>query len=120
MNMSDVWENSYLNFILLFISLGIFISPILILRQTKKTYQTNKTFQEQLNYKLTNDSIHIKGETVDYVQKWTSFYKVKETKNFFMLYQGEGGVATLLNKKMFSDKELTDFRQFIQSLNLKA
>ena len=56
-------------------------------------------------------------DRVDPVQKWTHFYKMKETKGFFMFYQGEG-VATLLDKKMFSDKELTDFRQFILSLNL--
>ena len=117
MNASNVLENSYQNFIL-FIFLGIFISPIFVIWQSKKNYRTNRIFQEHLNYKLTNDSIHIKGETVDSVQKWTGFYKKKETKSFFMFYQGEG-VATLLDKKMFSDKELTDFRQFIRSLNLK-
>ena len=116
MNASNVLESSYLYLILF---LGFFISPILVLWQSKKNYRTNRIFQEQLNYKLTNDSIRIKGETVDSVQKWTGFYKKKETKSFFMFYQGEG-VATLLDKKMFSDKELTDFRQFIRSLNLKS
>ena len=118
MNASNVLENSYQNFIL-FIFLGIFISPIFVIWQSKKNYRTNRIFREHLNYKLTNDSIHIKGETVDSVQKWSGFYKKKETKSFFMFYQGEN-IATLLDKKMFSDKELTDFRQFIRSLNLKS
>ena len=117
MNASNIIESSYL--FILFIFLGFFISPILVVWQSKKNYRTNRIFQEQLNYKLTNDSIHIKGETVNSVQKWAGFYKKKETKSFFMFYQGEG-VATLLDKKMFSDKELTDFRQFIRSLNLKS
>lgn len=96
--------------------LGLFLFPTLMLIHIKKLYRTNRIFQEQLNYKLTNDSIHIKGETVDSIQKWTRFYKVKETKVFFMFYQGEG-IATLLDKKMFTDNELTHFKRFICSLN---
>ncbi|MCL2328638.1 MAG: YcxB family protein [Bacteroidetes bacterium] len=116
-NTSDIWGSN--QYFILLILLGFFISPILALWQSKKNYRTNRIFQEQLNYRLTNDSIHTKGETIDAIQKWTGFYKKKETKSFFMLYHGEG-VATLLDKKMFSDKELTDFRQFFQSLNLKS
>ena len=91
---------------------------ILVFVQIKKLYRTNRIFQEQMNYKLTNDSLHIKGETVNSSQKWTGFYKFKETKIFFMFYQGEG-IATLLDKKMFTDDELTEFKQFIRSLNIK-
>jgi len=91
---------------------------IAALQQIKKDYQTNALLLGELNYRLTNDTIHIKGETVDSVQKWTRFYKIKETKSFFMFYQGEG-IATLLDKKMFTDDELVDFRQFVGALNLK-
>jgi len=115
MNASNILDSN--QYLILFVFLGIFISPIFVLRQIKKNYRTNKIFQEQLNYKLTNDSIHIKGEMIDSVQKWNRFFKKQETKSFFMFYQAEG-IATLLDKKMFSDKELTDFRQFILSLNL--
>ena len=101
-----------------FLILGILLSPILTLVQTKKLYQTNRVFQEQLKYTLTNDSIHTKGKTFDSTQKWTGFYKIQETKSFFMLYQSER-VATLLDKKMFSDNELNEFKQFIQSLNIQ-
>ena len=110
-------SQTYLN-IIPFLILGFLLSPVLTLVQVKKMYRTNRIFQEQMNYKLTNDSIHIKGETVDSIQKWTGFYKLKETKGFFMFYQGEG-IATLLDKKMFTDNELTNFKRFICSLNLK-
>ena len=66
---------------------------------------------------LTNDSIHIKGETFDTIQKWTSFYKVKETKSFFLFYPGEG-VFILMDKKMFTENDLSNFKRFIYSLNL--
>jgi len=114
-NTGSEFGKTYLN-IIMFLFLGVLVSPILILLQVKKNYRTNRIFQEQLNYELTTDSIRMKGETVDSIQKWTGFYKVKETKSFFMLYQGEG-VATLLDKKMFTDNELANFKQFIRSLN---
>jgi len=107
------------SFIIISVFFVVLISPISILLRTKKLYQTNKMFQERMDYTLTNEFIHIKGETVDSTQKWARFYKVKETKRFFLFYQGEG-VATFLDKKMFSENELDDFRQFIRSLDLKS
>ena len=42
---------------------------------------------------------------------------MKEEKNFFLFYQGKS-VATLLDKKMFSESELFEFQNFIKSLNI--
>jgi hypothetical protein len=110
--------NTKVPYYLIFIFLGILLTiPILTLLEIKKLYQTNKIFQGELNYYLNNESIHIKGETVDSIQKWSHFYKIKETSNFFMLYHGKT-VATLLDKKMFSDSELEKFKRFIKSINI--
>jgi hypothetical protein len=108
-------ESDYLMFVLI----GIFIlSPVLTLIQTKRLYNKNIIFQERLNYSLTNDSIRIKGETVDSVQKWAHFQRIRETKRFFMLYRGKMD-ATLLDKKMFSVNDLYEFQTFTKSLKLK-
>jgi len=101
--------------LILFLLFICFILLIPILRRSKKIY---RTFHGQLNYKLTNETIQITTETTNSISKWTSFYKVKETKDFFMFYQS-AGIATLLYKKMFTDEDLTNFKQFICSLNLK-
>ena len=115
----DIINNNASTLIVLIVSIGfLLLYPIFLLRQVKKNYKTNKIFQEQLNYQLTNDSIQIRGETFDSVQKWTGFYKIKETKVFFLFYRGEGA-ATFLDKRMFTDTELTNFKQFIRSLNIK-
>jgi len=106
------------NFIFIIIGGVFLLSPILTLIQIKKLYKTNKIFQERLHYILANDSINIKGNTVDSTQKWNHFYQIRETKNFFMFYQGKM-IATLLDKKMFSEIELKDFQKFIKSLNIK-
>ena len=114
----DSATNSNVPFYSVFIILGVFlITPLLTLYQIKKLYQTNKIFQKPLDYLLNNESIHIKGETVDSIQKWSHFFKIKETSDFFMLYQGKM-IATLLDKKMFSDSELAEFKRFIKSINV--
>lgn len=113
MNQSD--SNYYI-----FIIIGAFLlSPIFTIIQIKKLYNSNKIFHERLTYRLTNDSINIKGSTLDSTQKWTNFFQIRKTKNFFMFYQGEK-VATLLDKKMFSDTELKEFEVFMKSLNVKT
>lgn len=111
-------KNTIGPYYIIFIILGVFIlSPILTIYQIKKLYQSNKIFQEQLNYYLNNESIQIKGETIDSIQKWSHFFKIKETANFFMLYHGKM-VATLIDKKMFNDRDLAEFRRFIMSINI--
>ena len=114
-NMMNQFDSNYF----IFIIIGVFLlSPLFTLLQIKRLYNTNSIFKEKLNYNLTNDSIHIKGDTVDSIQKWTHFYQIKETKMFFLFYHGKM-VATLIDKKMFSENELREFQEFIKSLKLK-
>jgi len=95
----------------------VFVTPLITLIRIKKNYKSSKIFQGPLEYHLTNETIQVKGETLDSTQKWTHFYKIKDTKDFIMLYHAEM-VATLLDKKMFSETELQEFRRFIKSLDV--
>jgi hypothetical protein len=96
----------------------VLFTPILTLSQAKKLYDSNKIFQEPLEYHITNDSIQIKGITVNSTLKWSHFFQIKETKEFFMFFHGEN-VATLVEKQMFNSENLTQFYEFINSLDLK-
>lgn len=114
-NMMNQLDSNYF----IFIIIGVFLlSPFFTLIQIKRLYNTNSIFKEELNYILTNDSIQIKGETVDSTQKWTHFYQIRETKKFFMFYHGKM-IATLIDKKMFSENDLQEFQRFAKSLKLK-
>ena len=97
-------------------SVIIFI-PFLILYRTKNTYKTSKIFNENIIYSIDNESIRMKGDTFESDVKWNHFYKIKETKNFFMLYQGKI-TANLLDKKMMAVNDVEEFRDFIKSLNV--
>jgi NADH:ubiquinone oxidoreductase subunit 6 (subunit J) len=105
-------------YMIIFFTVIFILSPVLIIVHTKKQYNTNKIIREEFNYHLTNDYLHIKGETVDSIQKWTHFYRVKETSNFFIFYQDKT-IATLLYKKMFSENDLAEFKIFIKSLRFE-
>ncbi|GEM_PF-1438507 len=112
-----VSNNPFTNYIL-YLIFGIFLmSPIFTFYRIKKLYETNKIFQENLVYSLNNESIQIHGGTVDSIQKWSHFFKIKETTDFFMLYQS-AGLATLLDKKMFNNGDLEEFRRFIESIKV--
>ena len=101
----------------LFVIILIF-RPIITFIKYNRIFKVNKLYNEHLAYSLNNESINIKGETIDKTLKWTYFFKIKESKNFFVLYQG-GTLEALLDKKMFSENELAEFRQFAKSLNVK-
>ncbi len=113
-NAQNHFDSNYFIFIILGF---VIVSPIFTLYQIKKIYKSSKIFYEHLDYFLTNESIQIKGETVESIQKWTHFFKIKETKKFFMLYHGEM-VAILLDKKMFNVSDKEEFRRFIKSLKV--
>jgi len=99
----------------------IMVIGILFLRlkHAKNTYQTNKMFHEQLSYTLDNEAVHAKGKTIESTVLWTWYYKIKETKNFFLLYHDKT-LATFLPKKAFKTGDIELFRKFVKSLNLKV
>jgi fumarate reductase subunit D len=105
------------NYFMIGFIIVVLISPLFTLIQIKRIYNTNSLFHEELEYKLTNESMQIKADTMDSTQKWSHFYQMKETKQFFMFYQGKM-VASFLDKKMFSENDLKEFKKFIQSLNI--
>ncbi|NLG38963.1 MAG: YcxB family protein [Fibrobacter sp.] len=111
-NMTNQFGSNYI----LLIFIGIFLfSPFLTLVNIKRQYDTSRILQEKFKYYLTNESIRIKSETLDSVQKWEHFDQVRETKRFFLFYHGKT-ITTILDKRMFSEKDLQEFHIFTKSL----
>jgi hypothetical protein len=110
-------ENSNASFYGIVLALFV-ISPLLVLLYIKHLYNTSSYFKSAVEYHITNNSIHMKGEAVEATIQWSYFYKKKETKFFFLFYQGKM-LATFIDKKMFSEKELEQFHRFVRSLPIK-
>jgi hypothetical protein len=103
-------------FILIFLGVAI-LSPLFTLIQIKKIYKSSKVLNEPIEYQINNDSVHLKSDTVDSIQYWNHFYKIKETKCFYLLYQGKA-VATLIEKSMLNSADNAKFKIFLKSLNI--
>lgn len=106
------------NYSILLVLIIVFIFPIIVLIQIKKAYNSTQILNESFEYTLDNESIHIKGHMIESTQSWSRFYQMRETKKFFMFYENTT-IAVLLNKDMFSDRDLIDFKDFVRSLNIK-
>ncbi|MDR0830179.1 MAG: YcxB family protein [Prevotellaceae bacterium] len=115
----------------LFIGAAAFQSPIyaivpllmllycfsIFYRARNNNSNNNKIFQEQLQIKITNDEFCINGETFNSTILWSKYVKLKETKSFFLLYQ-DNIVVNLVQKDWLSEIELTEFRNFLYSLDI--
>ena len=111
-------ENPDIPFIIIMCVFILLILPFLIIRSAKKLYTQNKIFHEKLTYHLDNEKMTIEGDTVSATHNWSRFFKIQETRTFFLLYQ-DSIVANFLDKKMFSADEIVEFRKFVHSLNIK-
>jgi hypothetical protein len=98
-----------------FILLVILMIPISNYFKIKEMYKSNKVLHEQVSYSLTQNNIIIKGETFDSTLTWSHFTAIQETKQFFLLYQNPQ-IVTLLDKKMFQEMDLIEFKKFLLSL----
>jgi hypothetical protein len=114
-NISYIYQDFIFPMILC-ISVVLFI-PLIVYYKTRQIYKSSELFHENINYSLDNNSVKMNGETFDSELKWTHFYKIKETKNFFMLYHGKT-IATLLGKNSMNNVDVVEFKLFIKSLKM--
>jgi hypothetical protein len=101
-----------------FIALGIIISflliPLLTLSQAKKFYESNKALNEKIAYTIDNEKVTIQGESFNAECNWDHFIKMKETKGFFMLFEGNT-TAMLINKAALDQEQTKNLRALLIS-----
>jgi len=85
----------------------------------KKIFYSNKMIQESISYTFTNENIETKGETFDAEFGWDSVYKVKEKKEWFLIYQTVQ-VMNMVPKKYFTKDQILKLREIIKNNNVKA
>jgi hypothetical protein len=85
----------------------------------KNVFYSNKQIQESISYTFTNESIYTKGETFDGDFTWDTVYKVKENKDWFLIYQS-AQVMNMVPKKYFAKEQILELRNIIKSNNVKA
>lgn len=85
----------------------------------KNAFHSNKKIQEEIVYTFTEEKVQTKGETFDGDFTWNTVHRVKETKDWFLVYQSKT-TMNMIPKKYFSPSEIIELRNIIEKNNVKA
>ncbi|MDF2933264.1 MAG: YcxB family protein [Chryseobacterium sp.] len=85
----------------------------------KNAFYSNKKIQEEIIYTFTDEKVQTKGETFEGDFTWNTVFKVKELKDWFLIYQSKQTMNMLQKAKM--DKEqISELRKIITENGVKA
>lgn len=85
----------------------------------KNAFFSNKKIQEEIVYTFTEEKVQTKGETFEGDFAWNTVYKIKETKDWLLIYQSKT-TMNMVPKKYFSDSQISELRNIIKKSNVKA
>ncbi|KIC63627.1 YcxB family protein [Chryseobacterium taiwanense] len=85
----------------------------------KNAFYSNKKIQEHISYTFTNEHIRNQGETFEGEFSWNSVFRVKEKKEWFLIYQSVH-VMNMVPKKYFTKDQILELRNIITSNQVKA
>ena len=96
----------------------IAILPFSIYWSGKKNFSSHGRLQEKIIYEFTDEKIKITGETFNSELDWGKTYKIKELKDWILIYENRQ-IANILPKESFGEK-IKDFRILVKSKNVNA
>lgn len=85
----------------------------------KNIFYSNKNIQEMISYTFTDEKIRTEGKTFDAYVTWDSIYKVKEKKEWLLIYQ-TAQTMNMVPKKFFTKDQISELRDLIRKNNVKA
>ena len=85
----------------------------------KNAFYSNKKIQEKIIYTFTEEKVQTKGETFDGDFSWNTIYRVKENKDWFLIYQSKT-TMNMIPKKYFTKNQIQELRSLILKNNVKA
>lgn len=85
----------------------------------KRAFHSNKKIQEEITYTFSDEKIHTKGDTFDGDFTWNTIYRVKENKDWFLIYQSKM-TMNMVPKKYFTNHQIVELRNLIKKNNVKA
>ena len=80
----------------------------------KNAFYSNMKIQEEITYTFTDEKVHTKGETFEGDFTWNTVFKVKETEDWFLIYQSKL-TMNMVPKKDFSDSQISELRSIIKN-----
>jgi len=85
----------------------------------KNTFYSNTKIQEEIIYTFTDEKVQTKGETFEGDFTWNTVFKVKELKDWFLIYQSAQTMNMIQKAKMEKD-QISELRKIIAENGVKA
>lgn len=82
-------------------------------------FHSNKKIQEIISYTFTPEKIRTEGETFDGDFSWNTVHKVRENKEWFLIYQS-AQTMNMIPKKYFTKNQVSELRNIIKNSGVKA
>lgn len=98
-----------------FVTLGalfLFGIPGLSYYGARRNFNTSPRLTESITYEFTMETLKITGESFSSEMNWDKVYKVKELKDWILIYQNRM-VANLIPKESF-DNNLSEFKSIVE------
>ncbi|MPS65636.1 MAG: hypothetical protein DI622_19665 [Chryseobacterium sp.] len=100
----------------------LFVFIFIVIRsyfRLKNAFYSNKKIQENISYTFTDENVLNKGETFEGEFGWDTVYKIKENKEWFLIYQS-AHVMNMVPKKYFTKDQISELRNTIRNNHVKA
>ncbi len=81
--------------------------------KSRRGFDSNKMMQEQIIYEFTSDTIIMTGATFKSEMEWSKVHKVKELKDWFLIYQSKHLMNIIPKKDL--DEKVPEFINLITS-----
>ena len=85
----------------------------------KNAFYLNAKIQEEIIYIFSDEKVQTKGETFEEDFTWATVYRIKETKDWFLIYQSKF-TMNMVMKKNFTKDQIAEIRQIIVNNGVKA
>lgn len=95
----------------------VLVMPLLTIYKANKNYNSNLRLNEPILYEFNNSTIKLTGESFNSEMTWEKVYKVKELKEWILIYQNKQ-VANLIKKSDF-DTRFDRFKSIVLQTNVK-
>lgn len=96
----------------------VFISfPFVSFLMAKRNYDSSKNLKETVLYEFNLNNIIITGESFNSTLRWSSLYKVKELKNWILLYTSKNIALCIPKSGFVSEAELQAVIAFAWNAN---
>ena len=115
MNLLKEFKDDYINLLVVFI---IPLFHYLLFYIKSKNLLKNYRLSENIEFIFNKDFFEEKGDTFDIKHFWDKLYKIKECKNYFLIYQNKNR-ANIIPKTNITDNQYNELKELFSSLNIK-